>query len=73
VITGQLSVSSYDSLPESLSLFPYSMTLFTVMSGLGMARGIFWNANNENFIVNIGENAASFTYMHDKVAECKCC
>lgn len=27
-----------------------------------------WNANNEKFIVSIGENAASYKYMHEKVA-----
>lgn len=27
-----------------------------------------WNDNNEKFIVNIGENSASFKYMHEKLA-----
>jgi len=27
-----------------------------------------WNNKNEQFIVNIGENSASFKYMHDKVS-----
>jgi len=27
-----------------------------------------WNSNNEKFIVSIGENAASYKYMHEKVA-----
>jgi hypothetical protein len=27
-----------------------------------------WNANNEKFIVSIGENAASYKYMHEKVS-----
>lgn len=27
-----------------------------------------WNSKNENFIVSIGENAAAFKYMHDKIS-----